>query len=177
MQGLIDAINQSHSKDIIDIIAIFSPLVLSVVAIVISLYTVHKQNKIALFKIRYKALSQLKSILCFDAGVYDCDDEKMILLLFDSYFNAQASILNVDGSVLVSVKSKVEDVKYDILTSIFVFDKKYHNEISDILKDFHEFVTSVSIYNINKEAQKNLHEKCVDFYENDFKKISKETKI
>lgn len=176
MQGLIDAINQSHSKDIIDIIAIFSPIVLSVVAIVISIYTVHKQNKIALFEMRYKAFAILKTIVLFALAVEKVDNSREILLVFDSFFGTHVS--NNDGSGLVAdMNSRIEIIKHNTLTSIFLFSKKYQESIEPIVYDFQLFMINVINNNFDETSKNDFCEKCRLFTQNELDEISKELRI
>ena len=58
---LIIAVQSLQQRDLWDYFAIIAPLVLSVVAVWISISTAKKQNKIALFEMRYKTVS----VLCF----------------------------------------------------------------------------------------------------------------
>lgn len=176
MQGLIDAINQSHSKDIIDIIAIFSPLVLSVVAIVISIYTVQKQNKISLFEMRYKAFATLKSIVLFASTVKNVDSNEQILLVFDSFFGTYIS--NNNGNDLVAgLNSKIEMIKHDTLTSVFLFSKKYQKPIETFVYDFQLFMINVINNYLDEKSKNDFCEKCSLFTQNELDEISKELRI
>lgn len=65
MDELIPILEQMAQKTLVDYLAIIAPLVLSVVAIVISISTTRKQNKIALFEKRYEAASQIATLLSF----------------------------------------------------------------------------------------------------------------
>lgn len=63
MKELIDAVQALDKRDAWDFIAMVAPLILSGVAIWISLRTTQKQNKIALFDKRYKAYSILVDLM------------------------------------------------------------------------------------------------------------------
>jgi len=56
IQELIEAIEKLSQKGWVDYLIIIVPILLSVIAVWISLATAHKQNKIALFDMRYRAL-------------------------------------------------------------------------------------------------------------------------
>lgn len=63
MESLVTAINNLGQRAWIDYIAIFSPIVLSVVAVWVSMATARKQNKIELFEKRYKVYTLLMTII------------------------------------------------------------------------------------------------------------------
>ena len=65
MDELIQAIEKISQKDWVDYLIIIVPIMLSVIAVWISLATAHKQNKIALFDMRYKALEHFRKIYQF----------------------------------------------------------------------------------------------------------------
>ena len=65
MQELIEAIEKLSQKGWVDYLIIIVPIMLSVIAVWISLATAHKQNKIALFEKRYKALTRFEEIAEF----------------------------------------------------------------------------------------------------------------
>ena len=65
MEGLVEAIEKLAEKDLIDYLLVIVPIVVSVVAIYISIATARKQNKIALFERRYNCLFQIKTVLNF----------------------------------------------------------------------------------------------------------------
>jgi uncharacterized membrane protein len=54
MEDIVKAIEKLAEKDIIDYLLVIVPIAISVVAVVISIATAKKQNKIALFEKRYK---------------------------------------------------------------------------------------------------------------------------
>ncbi len=60
MGELIQAINNLSQTSWLDICAVVAPIILSVVAIIISINTARKQNKIALYQERIKYLDELK---------------------------------------------------------------------------------------------------------------------
>ena len=65
MDELIQAIEKISQKDWVDYLIIIVPIMLSVIAVWISLATASKQNKIALFDMRYKALKHFQKIIEF----------------------------------------------------------------------------------------------------------------
>ena len=65
MDDRVKAIEKLADKDIVDYLLVIVPIVVSIVAIYISIATARKQNKIALFERRYNCLFQIKTVLAF----------------------------------------------------------------------------------------------------------------
>lgn len=65
MRELIEAIEKLSQKGWVDYLIIIVPILLSVVAVWISLATAHKQNKIALLEKRHKTLEHFRKIFEF----------------------------------------------------------------------------------------------------------------
>lgn len=71
MQDLVNAIHDLAVHDWVDYCAVFAPLILSAVAVLISIHTARKQNKIALFEKRYECYSSIKKFTSFADGIKD----------------------------------------------------------------------------------------------------------
>ena len=69
MEDLVKAIEKLAEKTWVDYLLIIVPIVISIVAIGIAIYTSNKQNRIALYQLRYQALSRLKRVLLFEEYV------------------------------------------------------------------------------------------------------------
>ena len=59
MDKVVKAIEKLAEKDIIDYLLVIVPIAISIVAIIISITTSKKQNKISLFERRYSCLFQI----------------------------------------------------------------------------------------------------------------------
>ena len=86
MEEVVKAIEKLAEKSIIDYLVIIVPIILSIVAIGISIATARKQNKIALFDRRYACLFQIRMILQFAEAIKEVSDPKVILQLFDAFW-------------------------------------------------------------------------------------------
>ena len=63
LNEIIEAIKTLNHRDFLDYLAIVAPLILSFVAIFISVYTIRKQTKIDLFEKRYETIQIFSFLL------------------------------------------------------------------------------------------------------------------
>lgn len=166
-----------ESKQILlDYFLIIVPIIVSCVAIVISLISSNKQNKIAMFNIRYASITQFQTILNFAQGVKDCDDPRIILRLFDSLWGTNGTKLTFEDN-LIQYRCKLESIKNDVLQSKYAFKYNFNIEPGDIVFLLHETIMSaISSKNVSENVKK-FTSMCDEFYEKDYNKISKQTKI
>jgi len=80
MENLVTSINNLGQRTWVDYLAIFAPIVLSVVAVWVSIATTKKQNKIALFKKRYEAYTWLLPIMRIGKQLMEIEDKNMMTL-------------------------------------------------------------------------------------------------
>lgn len=88
MEGVIQAIEKLSQKNIIDYLLIIVPIIISLVAIFISIATAKRQNNIAMFELRYKALATIKRVLSFKIVFYITDIPLVIVEYFNACFDA-----------------------------------------------------------------------------------------
>lgn len=88
MDELIVAIEELSQKNIIDYLLIIVPIIISLVAIFISIATAKRQNNIAMFELRYKALATIKRVLGFKVVFYVADNPRVIVESFNASFDA-----------------------------------------------------------------------------------------
>lgn len=176
MKELIEAIYSLGQKDVFDYLIATTPIILSLIAIITSIHSVKKQNAIALFEKRYKIISHIKSILRFDEAVYDCNDAKLIICLFDAFLGSDLLHMSANDRIIKS-SSILSGIKNDILMGKFLFKIEYENEIVLILEDVRKIIGNASSNNIVQDTQKELHSRCLSFANKDFTKMMKEIKI
>lgn len=167
MQELVDAINQSHSKDLIDIISIFSPLVLSVVAIAISVYTMHKQNKISLFEKRFKVYCQFQKCWSFERLLETVNNSQEAITVFSMAFDLY------DHNALINRLWFVE--KYNLIQEVlmqapFLFKEITDKEVSDLCKSLLAVLLKI-------EKDEDFSKEKEAYCEHSFKLLQKFSKI
>lgn len=80
MGNLVAAINNLGQRTWVDYIAIFAPVILSVVAVWVSISTARKQSKIALFEKRYEPYTWIYLLIKFGKDLMAIKDEDLITL-------------------------------------------------------------------------------------------------
>lgn len=177
MEDLIKAIEKLAEKDIIDYLIIIVPIAISVIAIIISIATAKKQNKIALFERRYSCLFQIKMILNFADTIQDQDIEgKIILGLYDSFWGTNIYHLKGDKQI-IEAKSHLEILKKEVEQVGFLFNYKCSISPTDIIKAFNGVLFDAMMDKDLKESIDKFYSLCTDFTEKDFKKLQKEIKL
>ena len=154
-----------------------APIVVSIVAVFISVATARKQNKIALFEKRYMVLSQLNAVIAIDAGIYDSTDPHVILSVFDAYFRTQSSVTTGQERLIVTI-SFLRKLRNDILQASLLYrNKKVTKHIEEILLIFARVISDAAADKLNPEDQKLLHEKCESFYKTGYSWLHKKTRL
>ena len=77
MEDIVNAIEKLAEKTWVDYALIGAPIILSIVAIGITIYVARKQNKIALFEKRYNCLYQLYTIGRFSKEIQNIGKESI----------------------------------------------------------------------------------------------------
>lgn len=176
MEEVVKAIEKLAEKDIFDYLIVIVPIAISIVAIVISIATARKQNKIALFEKRYNCLFQIKTILNFADTIKEDANEKIILALYDAFWGTNISKLSGDTQV-IAAKCHFEIMKKDVEQAIFLFDHKFDVVPINVLKSFHALLfDSIGRKNL-EQSKKEFFLICDKFAERDFKKLRKIVKL
>ena len=124
LQEISSTLNNINQHDIWDYVTIIAPLVLSAVAVYISIRTTKKQNKIALFEKRYSCFFQIKVILNFAETITDSPNKIVVLGLFDAIWGTSISRLSGDRQI-IEVKTQLEIIKKDIVQAPYLFKYKF----------------------------------------------------
>lgn len=149
---------------------------IAIIALIVSIYTSKKQNKIALFELKYKTLTQLKLILGFSECIKDIDDTNIILLNFNVFFNSRIE-KTTTNETLQEVLALINLLRKDIFASAYLFKKQYIQEIEDMIDTMELFLVS----SIKKESDSNSKQEftnsCKRFKNTILPTLEEETKI
>ena len=176
MDDLVKAIEKLAEKDIVDYLLVIVPIVVSIVAIYISIATARKQNKIALFERRYNCLFQIKTILNFSDTIKEDANGKIILALYDAFWGTNISRLSGDNQI-IAAKCHFEVVKKDVEQAIFLFDHNFDIVPVDVLKSFHAVLFDAMKGDNLEQSKKEFFLVRDKFAEKDFKKLRKIVKL
>ena len=152
------------------------PIVVSLIAIIISIHTAIKQNKIALFELRYGCYSQLQKITNFGRGVFGTNDTDVILKLFDAIWGSTVAESNGD-KILIKATTQLGIIEHIVLQKEFLFAYKFSVDLSDLIKCLQDVITAASAEIVNTEAIEELHRLCDILSEKDLHNIRKILKI
>lgn len=176
MQTILDWLSNEGNRDVIDYFLVIIPIIVSCIAIIISVSVSKKQNKIAMFNIRYTCISQMQTILNFAAGLNGCEEPKIILRLFDSLWGTNGTKKSFEEN-LIQYRCQLENIKKDVLQSEFVFKNKYKTDPYELVYALHIVVMDSINENEVTESVKAFTNKCNLFYEKDYKKLTRQTNI
>ena len=176
LKEIVKAIEKLSEKDIIDYLLVIVPILVSIVAIFISIATARKQNKIALFERRYNCFFQIKTVLAFSKAIETPYDRKVIVALFDSFWGTNIAFLSGDKQLVLAM-SQVEIIKKDIEQATFLFKHEFNVPPTNII-DHLQSVIIDSILDKSIENDRNkLLSMCKEFEEKDLKHIQKFVKF
>lgn len=176
MEKIINWATSEQGRLILDYALVIVPILVSCVAIVISLTISKKQNKIAMFQIRYTAIFQMQTILNFTKGLEGTNNPKIVLRLFDSLWGTNGTKTSYEDN-LIQYRSKLEKIKNDILQFELAFKYKCKTDPNDIVCALHLVIMDAIAENNDSSNVKTLIDLCNSFYENDYKKLARKTKI
>ena len=160
----------------LDYLLVIIPIFISCVAIGITISISKKQNKIELFNVRYKCISQIESILSFSKCIEDCKNSQIIITVFDSIWGTDGTNLSFEEKLVV-YRCKLEFIKFDVSSAKLVFKHKFHTDPFDLVFSLHELLMVLIKGEDVEPYVYDLNNKCNLFYEKDFQKIVDITKI
>ena len=102
MDELIEAINSGSGNSFIDYLLIILPIVLSFVAICISISVAKKQNDIAMFELRYQGYITLNNILDFGESLSIVKQPNIVIKSFNMYFSTDIDSDNTVDALISS---------------------------------------------------------------------------
>ncbi len=147
-------------RDAWDYAAIIAPILLSVVAIVISIYSIYKQNKLNLFEKRYKSFCILSFLLSVanDIVNQERNEEKDIL-----YFSRN-TYLKIDSKCDTSNENDIEclsfysQLYYEILTINCLYRSNKIKDINTFVELFYKYISNVFADEDTKRSKAKLKE-------------------
>lgn len=191
---LIAVISALSEKSFFDYLISIGPIVLSIVAIFISIYTTAKQNKIALFDKRCYVLEIIKRIILFSELVDPAEnryisDEKQFgkpyALTQKSYITCETynSIFGTNFDY-----KKIDEEKFSLFTSLYAIEKNlmmaeylFYPGINALLSEIHDtmsdYIINAMFQEDSSSYKKQFREKCLEFNTKWLPKLEKKTRI
>lgn len=172
MDNLVQAVEALAKKGILDYLLIIVPIIISFLAIIISVCTARKQNKIALFEKRYEALSQIRTMLSFSESIADLEDMTLTFCLFDGYFGTDLYDKSLDEKIVQSI-ARIEVLKDAILQANFLFGANCNTNLEEIINHLKKFILAIPCDGDYMNYKDSFCKMCAEFYDSDFRKMVK----
>lgn len=158
MDELIEAINSVSRNTFIDYLLIILPIVLSFVAICISISVAKKQNQIALLEKRAEAISLLNQILIFSNQIKNIDENNKsgitsICTFFYVNFDEKGlkkDQLN-DSVSPTMVMATIEKLRAKLAVIEFLFDRSSSTAIDDIIRKMKRMISDLCLIKTRKD--------------------------
>lgn len=176
MEEVVKAIEKLAEKDILDYLLIIAPILVSVVAIIISIATSWKQNKIALYEQRYRCLAQVKRIISFSEMIKENKNPVIVLELFDALWGSNVSKSSGDAQI-IRAKYQIEIIKDDVEQITFLFKHSSYESFALIIQNLHTIMLEAIDKRVVQEHLDAFCKSCDNFYVDDFKQLTKRTKL
>lgn len=180
LQELVEIVKTLNQRDFWDYAAIIAPLILSVVAIVISIYSIHEQNKIALFDKRYKANDILVFLMSAVSKIVDGSVNEIKREYLDTVIETYKTISTVGGETFST--KKYSDVYVGLIfeagksVNIFKLNKDENEKITKFLIKFQEYVSNAYANKVTNDVElKKAYNQLVELHIE--KKMEKQMKI
>lgn len=176
MEDIVKAIEKLSQQTWVDYLLISVPIAISIVAIIISIAAARKQNRIALFEMRYKALLQIKTILSFEDIAYREDSPQAILRAFDMFYGTDIRSEDEIVALMVSAQ-QMKIIEQDIASVSFLLNKKRQGIFDQLLGDFSQVIIDAIKKRITTESKENFHSVCLILKNEVLEKIMRKIKV
>ena len=178
MDQLVEAIYSLGKHDWFDCLAVTAPIILSVVAIWISISTARKQNRIALFDIKCEALHVISLILSFGADLKDNKSGEDIIDLFGVNFssfigrkeNSSTEEMREDIAHLNNIDKALTAAKY-------VFPKRSISIIEKIWEMEQDYICEIVESGPNAEHQNRIVDQCAKYKKKYYKELTQRVRL
>ncbi len=170
------AVRAMGTRDWFDYLSVLAPLVLSAVAIWISISTAVKQNKIALFNLRYEAIHSLALILSYSKMIVGIEKANVAQYLFNANFACE---IKYDDKLMALHQTYVElrKVEKSVLVIEYLFSTKDMEEIQELFTLLRNFMERLVENEVNSEWRDKLCAACEAFEKGTYKELSEKTKL
>lgn len=175
--AIVEAIDHLSKKTTIDYAIALAPIILSIVAILISINTARRQNNIALFEKRLKLLSIMQSLFAFSDSISEADSSgvEFICVLYNSIF--QANIIRSDRKSLESFYASVKIMERELLAEEYLFSYNLSKQIKNLLEKLTLFMERVVTAKKFYKEQDAFCSACKSFESDYYEILAKEAKI
>ena len=175
MYQIAAAVRALGTRDWFDYLSVIAPLVLSVVAIAISLFVAHKQNRIALFTIRHDAIVDIRTILLFESKICDDLDNKLIKVFYDGAFGTDVTN-KCEKDAVVQIFATTTRLEKSALVKILV-PRKDLSQVHDVIISMQQMMLGVVADEAATIEKAEFHKACDILLNGSYKKLCKAVRI
>lgn len=163
MEEIVNALENLAKKEMIDIVAVFSPILLSVVAIIVSIFSLIKQNKTMLFELKHRVIASARSFLVLEENIYKNKELKFIIFAFNGIFELEKDEQKLSNnrerivSKLIAMKNEIQ------MGEFFVKKGGYVETLRKIINEAQEILINALDGFVENDLLENFHKHCEEF--------------
>lgn len=155
-QELIIAIESLAEKDVWDYVIAIAPIILSVIAVFISVDVARQQNRIALFEKRFNVYVEIQRCLSFERLLKESNGPQGAYIAFCIAYGLDSSIEHIENGW---ASRKYIPIEKTLMQSCFLFDCINEQMISNICKSLLAVLFKI-------EKQQDVEKEKVQFEKN-----------
>ena len=177
IDDLTQAVQALSQKGLLDYLQIILPIVLSAIAIWISIRTASKQNKIALFEKRMSVLNEIERITCFAESVEGISkrDNEAIINIYNSIFGVH--LKSFSDTMLENFYARIKQSELCFSMTEFLFEEDYSKKMHFVIEALSNYMEKVLQYHSFDTEQSAFVEKTLAFKNNEYEILRKRTKL
>lgn len=176
MEEVVKALEDLSRRDVVDIIAIFSPILISIVAIIISLRATRRQNKIMLFDLKYNIIATARRFLTFEKNIYNKREASFIVFAFDAMFELNTDELTSGVHSKAKIVSRLRLLQNEIRMGEFFVKQGFEELLKEIVEQAHKILLKAQKNLVDNILINDLHNNCKNFEDNYIADIIKQLK-
>ena len=174
---LTSAVQALSQKGVLDYLQMILPILLSAVAIWISIRTASKQNKIALFEKRMCVLNEIERIISFAESIEDTkeQDNKIVVKVFNSAFGMHLEAAR-DYS-LEDCFARIKQTECSFSMIEYLYEGDYSDKAFEVAAALSDYMVKVLLNKKCDDERKAFVKATKDFEAAEYKALCKETKL
>lgn len=158
LKELVEVMKVSNQRTLWDYLIAIAPIIISITALVISIKTTQKQNRIALFEKRYEIVYKLGFIFAVEGQVVEYEDENPSWFLENTVEDYYLTSNHVKNNNVQNFHSFYTGLILELAGIECLFYGVYTVDIMDFLNTFQHYVSKVHSKEVCKKDREELKE-------------------
>ena len=172
MESIVNAIEKISEKSVVDYLLIIVPIVISLVAVFISVFLARRQNKIAMFEIRYRALATIKRLLNFNVVFYVINHPRIIIEYFNGCFEYSIDLQD-QVKALLAARMNFDKMEETIIAISDILDKSDKKILEKTFEKISTIINNAIMNETDNESIKDFKILCFCLKEITVKKLAR----